>query len=114
MAVGAPDAFLPELVSKIEGADTEAERILFLHALKEVSYCDWHVECELTIRSFSIRLPLSSKLWQITPGPHSLPRIPNRQTPISAKTVFEMSRRLALANSPLPLLTSSYPSSKTF
>ena len=39
MAVGAPDAFLPELVSKIEGAGTEAERILFLHALKEVSYC---------------------------------------------------------------------------
>ena len=38
MAVGAPDAFLPELVGKIEGADTEAERILFLHALKEVSY----------------------------------------------------------------------------
>lgn len=38
MAVGAPGAFLPELVGRIEGSDTEAERILFLHALKEVSY----------------------------------------------------------------------------
>jgi hypothetical protein len=62
MAVGAPDAFLPELVSKIEGADTEAERILFLHALKEVSCRDRRIECELTSRSFSIRLPPSSKL----------------------------------------------------
>ena len=38
MAVGAPDAFLPGLVKQISAAGTEAERILFLHALKEVSW----------------------------------------------------------------------------
>ena len=37
MAVGAPGAFLPGLVDRIQSADSEAERILFLHALKEVS-----------------------------------------------------------------------------
>jgi hypothetical protein len=37
MAVGAPDAFLPILVGKIDNAASEADRILFLHALKEVS-----------------------------------------------------------------------------
>ena len=37
MAVGAPDAFLPGLVKQISAAGTEADRILFLHALKEVS-----------------------------------------------------------------------------
>jgi len=114
MAVGAPDAFLPELVSKIEGADTEAERILFLHALKEVSCRCLGPEGELIIRLFFIRLPLSSKLWRIIPGPPFSLRTLNRQTPISARTVFEMSKRLVLVNSPLPLLTSSYPSSKTF
>jgi cullin-associated NEDD8-dissociated protein 1 len=41
MAVGAPGAFLPGLVDRIESADSEAERILFLHALKEVSSRTW-------------------------------------------------------------------------
>ncbi|ODN76121.1 hypothetical protein L202_06053 [Cryptococcus amylolentus CBS 6039] len=36
LAVGTPDVFLPIIISKVESAEKESERLLLLHAVKEV------------------------------------------------------------------------------
>jgi cullin-associated NEDD8-dissociated protein 1 len=38
LAVGSPKVFLPAIIKKIEGAQSESSRVLLLHALKEVSF----------------------------------------------------------------------------
>lgn len=75
MAVGAPDAFLPGLVKQISAAGTEAERILFLHALKEVS---WSLLTSLELADMSGHSTLFTGSARVTRRPLLVPSLCSR------------------------------------